>query len=192
MSNKKIEALKIAAEKKKQDALLQTEKAIKILVEKKSKITVRSVAREAGVSPSYIYKYPELAYRIQTLRERQKYDRANNKKTFSTSNRKTTTQLHNRIKIIEEEKAKLNKEIKMLAANVSQMSKSGNSVERLKAQNIELMNENQQLKQQLLKYERKICELRDFILKQGDTNKYDRLSQSNNSQKKIQLVKDKD
>ena len=73
MVHKKISGLNRTSQKKKQDALEKTEKAIAILVKKRQKITIRSVAREAGVSVSYIYKYPELAYKIQRLREQQRY-----------------------------------------------------------------------------------------------------------------------
>ena len=73
MSDKQIVGLSKTSQKKKQEALVKTEEAIARLIQSNSKITIRSVAREARVSVSYIYKYPELAYKIQRLREQQKY-----------------------------------------------------------------------------------------------------------------------
>ncbi len=73
-SKKRTAGLKEASEKKKQIALVRTHQAIDNLVQTKQKITVRSVAREAGVSVSYLYKYPEISYRIQSLRDAQKYE----------------------------------------------------------------------------------------------------------------------
>ena len=43
------------------------------MIDKKQKITIYLVATKAGYSASYIYKYSELSYKIQTLREQQKY-----------------------------------------------------------------------------------------------------------------------
>ena len=68
MLDKQIAGLHIASQRKKQETLLKVEKAIADLLDSKQKITVRFVAKEAGVSVSYIYKYPELAYSIQKLR----------------------------------------------------------------------------------------------------------------------------
>jgi hypothetical protein len=195
MSDKRIEALKLATQKKKQDALDKTEKAIQSLIKKNHKITICSVAREAGVSSSYIYKYPELAYRIQTLREQQKYNVVKSEAPSSKSHQIIATQLRNRIKILEQEKEELIKETKVLTSNVYEMSKSKNSVERLKAQNVELLTENQELRKQLKYFENQVLEQRDFILKQGYKNKYNDLVEPPVEAKKpkvIQLVPDND
>jgi hypothetical protein len=195
MSDKRIEALKLATQKKKQDALDKTEEAIQSLIKKNHKITICSVAREAGVSSSYIYKYPELAYRIQTLREQQKYNLVKPEAPSSKSDKIIATQFRNRIKILEQEKEELIKEIKVLAADVYEMSKSENSVERLKAQNVELLTENKELRKQLKYFENQVLEQRDFILKQGYKNKYNDLVESPVEAKKpkvIQLVADND
>ncbi|MDJ0594870.1 MAG: DUF6262 family protein [Pleurocapsa sp. MO_226.B13] len=194
MLDKRIEALKLATKKKKQAALDQTEKAIETLIEKNQKITIRSVAREAGVSASYIYKYPELSYRIQTLREQQKYNRVKPEVPSSKSHQIIATQLRNKIKILEQEKEELTREINTLAANLDEMSNSENTVERLKAQNVELLTENKELRKQLKYFENQILEQREFILKQGYKNKYDVTShkQELKEPKVIQLVSDND
>lgn len=189
MSDKRIEALKLAAEKKKQDALEKTERAIQVLIEKNQKITIRSVAREAGVSASYIYKYPELAYKIQTLRERQKYNHVKPLAPSST-NQKIATQLRDRLKIVEREKAELVEKIESLTTNIDEMSKSRNSIDRLKAQNIELLTENQKLKKQLRYFENEIAQLRDFILQQGYKDIREDRNDNNTRPRIIQLVPD--
>ena len=58
MVSKKLLGLSRASNKKKQESLLRTEQAIAKLSQENRKITVRLVAKEAGVSVSYIYKYP--------------------------------------------------------------------------------------------------------------------------------------
>ena len=172
MSNKRIEALKLATEKKKQDALDKTQKAIGTLIEKNHKITIRSVAKEAGVSASYIYKYPELAYQIQTLREQQKYNNVKPEVFSSKSHQIIATQLRNQINIAEQEKEELIREINDLAANVGKMSKGEDLVERLKAENLKLLAENQELKKQLEYLGNQTMEQRNFILEQGYKNQY--------------------
>ena len=188
MPNKRIEALTKAAEKKKQEALKKTEKAIQTLVKQNHKITVRSVAREAGVSVSYIYKYPELTSRIQTLREQQKKLPVKPQSPSSKSHQIITTQLRNRIKVLEQEKEELNKEIKDLAANIYGMSKSENSLDRLKAENIKLLEENNKLKKSLRYTEKRLQESREYILSRGNENKSDGSRQNSASEKVIQLI----
>ena len=167
MSDKRIEALTKAAEKKKKETLAKTEKAIQDLIQKKHKITIRSVAREAGVSVSYVYKYPELAERIRNLKARQK---SYSQSPLSKSSQIITTQLHNRIKVLEQEKEELSQEITILTSNVSNLDRSTNIVEYLKAENIRLLAENQQLKKRLENMEQKLLQSRDFILSQGYKN----------------------
>jgi hypothetical protein len=64
--------LMATAEAKKKDALERTEKAIAELIKSGENITFKSVAKKAGVSVPYLYKYDELKERIQHLREQQK------------------------------------------------------------------------------------------------------------------------
>ena len=52
--HKRLSGLSQASQIKKQQALEKTEKAIAKLASNKENITIRSVAREAGVSISYI------------------------------------------------------------------------------------------------------------------------------------------
>lgn len=188
MTGNRIKALKLATARKKKEALEKTEKAIQTLIKKNRKITIRSVSREADVSTSYIYKHPELAYRIQTLREQQKYNHVKPETPSSKSHQIIATQLRNRIKIIEQEKEELIKEIKVLAANVYEMSKGENFVERLKAENIKLLTENKELRKQLKHFENEITKQRDFIFKQGYKNKYDDAGHYQKEPKTLRLI----
>ena len=188
MTDKRIEALAKAAEKKKQEALKKTEEAIRSLIKKNHKITIRSIAREAGVSVSYIYKYPELSYRIQKLREQQKHSPVKPQSPSSKSHKIITTQLCNRIKILEHEKEELTKEIKILAANIYDMSKSENSVERIKAENIRLIEENKNLTRQLDLTRKNLAEAREFILDRGYKDQTDLANKATRAEKVIQLI----
>ncbi|ELS04669.1 hypothetical protein Xen7305DRAFT_00044050 [Xenococcus sp. PCC 7305] len=170
MTNKRIKALAKAAEKKKKAALAKTEKAIKDLIRQKQKITIRSVARTAGVSVSYIYKYPELAERIQDLREQQQFSPVQPKLPSGSSSQMMTTQLRDRIKTLEQEKQELSQEITIFTNSVSEMGKSDQLVDRLKAENIRLLEENQKLRKQLEDTEKKLIASREFILNQGYKN----------------------
>ncbi|MGK7898981.1 MAG: DUF6262 family protein [Xenococcus sp. (in: cyanobacteria)] len=175
MSDKRIEALTKAAKRKKKEALAKTEQAIQDLIKKKHKITIRSVAREAGVSVSYIYKHHELVKRIQHLKARQKSDSVQPQSPLSKSSQVITNQLHNRITLLEQEKEKLSQEITTLTSNVYEIDNSNNIVESLKAENLRLLKENHKLKQQLANTEQKLLQSRDFILSQG----YKNISQNN-------------
>ncbi|MGH8000469.1 MAG: DUF6262 family protein, partial [Brasilonema sp.] len=70
--NKRIAALSHAALEKKRLASEATDKAIRNLTSSHQPITIANVARLAGVSTSYIYKYPELKERIHSLRNQQR------------------------------------------------------------------------------------------------------------------------
>ncbi|TFI55099.1 hypothetical protein BLD44_007125 [Mastigocladus laminosus UU774] len=60
------------ASAKKKEAIEKTEKAIAELTLSDEEITFISIAKKAGVSVSYLYKYEELKNRIKHLREQQK------------------------------------------------------------------------------------------------------------------------
>lgn len=67
----RIAKLNLASEQKRQDAWSKTEMAINNLIKRGERITFRSVADEAKVSVSYLYKYDEIKDRIQELRKKQ-------------------------------------------------------------------------------------------------------------------------
>ena len=159
MSDKQIEGLSQASKKKKQEALLKTKKAIAKLTDNNQKITIRSVAREARVSTSYIYKYPELAYNIQRLREQQKY-------SLVKSDRVSRNAEH-QVKILQREKAELLQEIEELKAGIDKVKAAKNSLNNLQSENIQLITENQQLQKELRYAQQNLHEAREFILSQG-------------------------
>lgn len=69
--NKRIDVLAKAAIEKKRLSFEATDRAIRKLTTSNQPITVSSVAKLAGVSTSYIYKYPDLKERIYLLRNQQ-------------------------------------------------------------------------------------------------------------------------
>lgn len=162
MSEEQLAALAKSSQNKKQAALLKTEKAIAKLVDKKLKITIRSVAREAGVSVSYIYKYPELAYKIQTLREQQKYSLSKEKKN--------NLERVNALADLEQENLRMKQEIENLKLYINRNQKGGNSQIKMQQENIQLLRENEELKRVLEYTEQKLQSARRFILGQGQDN----------------------
>ena len=157
--SKKISGLQQASKQKKLEAWLKTQQAIAKLTDRQQKITVRSVAREAGVSVSYIYKYPELAYSIQKLREQQKYSTV--KSDRPTSNTKK------QLELLQQEKSELVKELAELKASIELADTGKKTAKCLQAENIKLVLENQQLKQELEYTRKNLQEAHEFILSQG-------------------------
>ena len=186
MSQKRMEGLKASAAKKKKDALQKTEQAINFLIKNQQKITISSVAKLANVSTSYIYKYPELAYKIQTLRERQKYE---NKSLLSLSKQiKVVEEYRDRVNDLETEKADLNLEIQTLNSSIKNIIESNDSVEQLQASNVRLTVENQKLKQQLSRLEEEVYQLRSAILNREYIDDRDFQSESLKKSNIIQKV----
>lgn len=66
------ELLVKAAEAKKKDAAERLEKAIQQVLDSGETITFKAIAETAGLSVSYLYKYPEIKNRIAELRNQQK------------------------------------------------------------------------------------------------------------------------
>ncbi|MEN9519734.1 MAG: hypothetical protein RLZZ381_2322 [Cyanobacteriota bacterium] len=158
MSNKQLAGLNQASLKKRNDAIARTKKAIAILIKREQKITIRSVSREAQVSVSYIYKHPELAYKIQCLREQQKYD--------LVAHNQTTKKIDQQAELWRIEKAALKQENAELKAIIEQEKVRGNNTKELKSANLQLATENLRLKQELKYTLKSLQEAREFILEQ--------------------------
>lgn len=158
MGEEQLSGLNKASQQKRQEALTRTEKAIATLVKKQQKITIRSVAREAQVSVSYIYKYPELAYKIQCLREQQKYD--------LVANNHNTQKIDQQAELWKIEKAALQQENAELRAIIEREKAAGNNPEELKSANLHLATENLRLKQELEFALKRLQEAREFIIEQ--------------------------
>lgn len=159
MIDKQLAGLSKTAQNKKQEALEKTEKAIAKLTSNRQKITIRSVAREAQVSVSYIYKYPELAYKIQRLREQQKYNLVVRNQE-NRNNQYLVEQLR-------QEKKELELENSQLKAIIERVKTGKKSLKDLQAENIQLVTENVRLKKELEHTVRSLQSAREFILKQG-------------------------
>ena len=159
MSDKQLTGLSTASKKKKQEALRKTEIAIASLVKNERKITIRAVAKEAGVSVSYIYKYPELAYKIQRLREQQKY-------SLVVQNKSSTIDIKE-IETLKQNNIDLTQKVTKLEAIIERFKSGKNTVKSLREENIQLATENIQLKKELEYALESLQSARQFILEQG-------------------------
>lgn len=154
MSNDaKIAALKSAAEQKKQQAAENLEKAIHKLTQENKSITFANVAKEAGLSVSYLYKYPEIKERIDSLRKQQlKAGKPSQPQKASDDSKAVIIyQLRERIKRLEAEVEGLRRVNEGLAGRVYHLQGAEELAERLKSENTQLKSENVELKQQLEK-----------------------------------------
>ncbi len=141
----RIARLSAASEQKKQDALDATEKAIRKLQQEGKVISFNAVAREAQVSTSYLYKYPELKNKIAKLREEQK--RSGRKIPVASDNSKNRIigHLKKRIKDLEQEVTQLRQANESLAGRVFELEEYENTVERFRKHNEKLNAEIERL-----------------------------------------------
>jgi cell division protein FtsL len=152
MSNDaKISALKSAAEQKKQQAAENLEKAIRKLTQENKPITFANVAREASLSVSYLYKYPEIKERIESLRKQQlKAGKPIQPQKASDDSKSVIIyQLRERIKKLEAEIEGVRRVNEGLAGRVYHLQGADDLAERLKIENAQLKSENAELKRQL-------------------------------------------
>jgi hypothetical protein len=148
---KRIAALNEAQEQRKQECLDKTEKAIIKLSQTNQKLSFANIAREADVSISYLYKYPEIKQRIQYLR-RQQEDNAKPVQTQLRTEKSSQTiihQLKNRIKNLDAEKKELTKQNEALTGRLYAIGNSQEMIARLQTENSKFKAEIQQLKAEL-------------------------------------------
>ena len=157
MADNRLEALNRASQKKKQSAEFRTKEALNELTNSGEKITIRSVARKAGVSVSYIYKYPELTYKIQRAKEEQKYS--------SSPGDRQASDTTPRIEQLQQENVRLIKKIEGLKTRTKENKTGSSDWKKLQQENIQLTAENQQLQRELDYTRQKLQEAREFILK---------------------------
>ncbi|NJL51273.1 MAG: hypothetical protein HC930_01910 [Hydrococcus sp. SU_1_0] len=169
MMNQQLSGLNKASLKKRQEALIRTEEAIARLTNSNQRITISSVAKEAKVSVSYIYKYPELAYRIQCLREQQKYD--------LVVENQTAKKVDQKVELWRIEKTELMQKIAELRAIMEQGKAGENDLETLKSENLQLATENIKLKKELKYTQQSLQEARAFILEQRQFDQVERKHQ---------------
>ncbi|NBD16736.1 MAG: hypothetical protein GVY04_11540, partial [Cyanobacteria bacterium] len=115
------------------------------------KINFQTVAHVANVSTAYLYKYPEIKHRIQTLRDQQK-NQPKPKKAPSASDDSKSVIIYN----LREENKKLKGQIEQfrkanesLTGRLYQLQESSNLAERLKVENARLVEENKRLQSEL-------------------------------------------
>jgi hypothetical protein len=155
--SQRIAALSKAAQNKKHLASEATDKAIKKLTNSHQPITIANVARLAGVSTSYIYKYPELKERIRFLSQQQRP--VTSQKTASNNSQATIIYtLRSEIKRLNTILLESRQANQLLIGKLSQQQDTQKFLEHLKwenknqAQQIqELQSEIESLKQELEK-----------------------------------------
>lgn len=152
MSNDlKIAALKAAAEHKKQRAANNLEQAIRQLTQENQPVTFASVARNAGLSVSYLYKYPEIRERIDSLRKQQLFagKQTEEKKASDNSKAVIIYQLRDRIKQLEAEITGLRRVNEGIAGRLYYLQGADDLAERIKVENTQLKLDNSELRRQL-------------------------------------------
>ncbi len=149
---KRIAALSAAQEQRKQDCLERTEKAIAKLIQSHERLSFGAIARIAGVSVSYLYKYPEIKERIQQL-QKQQVEAVNKPTKPQTASEKSKqviiNQLRDRIKTLEHEKKQLSLQNEKMTGQLYEMGRTQDLFECLKAETLRLREENKQLRTEL-------------------------------------------
>jgi len=141
MSNKdtkelRINNLRTTQKQRQEDARNRVYKAIERLQKLNAKINFHTIAREAQVSVSYLYKYPEIKQHIAELRSKQNsLPLKPVAKRNSTSHGKVVTRLQDRIKKLEAENKELKRKCESLAGQVYRAHHVQAQVERLQEQN---------------------------------------------------------
>ena len=128
----RIENLNKVQLERKQRCLEQVNQALNRMVERRAKINFSTVAQEANVSVSYLYKYPEVKVRIAELRNQQSVmprprmaEPSSNK-----SHQKIVNRLKERIKTLSGEITELKRINQGLAGRVYRISELEAMVER--------------------------------------------------------------
>ena len=135
----RVNNLKKTQEQRKQDSQNKVYQAIERLQKLNAKINFHTVAREAQVSVSYLYKYPEIKQHIGELRSKQNSLPVSPvAKPNSTSHGKVVTRLQERIKKLEAENKELKRKCEALAGQVYRVHHLESQVERLQEQNEDL------------------------------------------------------
>ncbi|MGL4883719.1 MAG: DUF6262 family protein [Waterburya sp.] len=135
----RINTLKETQEVRKQDSQNRVYQAIERLQKLNAKINFHTIAREAQVSVSYLYKYSEIKQHIGELRSKQNSLPVSPvAKPNSTSQGKVITRLQEKIKKIEEENKELKRKCEALAGQVYRAHHLQAQIERLRTENEDL------------------------------------------------------
>ena len=126
----RIENLKKTQAARKEDARERVDKAIEKIQKMGGKINFHTVAREANVSVSYLYKYPELKQLIGSLRSKQSHLPPPAKPVSSKSHDRVVARFKERIKKLERENSELRRKNEALAGQVYRVHQLQEQVER--------------------------------------------------------------
>jgi predicted transcriptional regulator len=139
----RIAALKGAAIAKQERCAENFDKAINKLFQNNEPITFANVAREAGVSQSYLYKIPEARERVIELRAQQrKASKPNRPQTASDASKAVIVyELRERIKKLESELKDLRNINKGMAGKLYQLQEFESLVGRLRTENESLKSQ---------------------------------------------------
>ena len=127
----RIDTLKKTQELRKQDCLERVSKAIERLQKIGAKINFHTVAKEANLSVSYLYKYPELKQQVAQLRSQQSSMPVSPlAKPASSSSAKVISRLKERIHQLSEQNQELRRKNEALAGQVYRLHYLQEQVER--------------------------------------------------------------
>jgi hypothetical protein len=126
----RIENLKKTQAARKEDARKRVDKAIERLEKTGGKINFHTIAREANLSVSYLYKYPELKQHIAELRNKQSHLPPPPKPVSSKSHDRVLARLKERIKKLEKDNRELRRKNEALAGQVYRVHQLQEQVER--------------------------------------------------------------
>lgn len=135
-----VDGLRQSAKNRSQETLERTDKAINKLVKKGEKITFQSVAKAAGVSVAYLYKYDEIKQRIDKLRKQQFpiKELPKTQKASENSRSAVVKTLKERIKKLEAENRGLRDHIEVVQGIAMQVTDLKQQIESLEAENLRL------------------------------------------------------
>lgn len=127
----RIDILKQTQEARKQDSLDRVYKAIERLRKLNAKVNFQTIAKEANVSVSYLYKYPELKRHIAELRSKQNSMPVTPvAQPNSSATGKMVARLKERIRQLEQENSELKRKNEALAGQVYRVHYLQEQVER--------------------------------------------------------------
>lgn len=148
----RIAKLNEAQQKRKKECIERTEKAILKLLNANERISFGAIAREAGVSVSYLYKYPEVKQHIQEIRDKQvKQAKKLTKPQIASEKSKQAIiqQLRERINSLEWEKKELKKQSEKMTGELYKIGIKLDLFERLQLQTVQQLEEIKKLKAEL-------------------------------------------
>lgn len=148
----RIENLKLTQATRKKETCSKVYKAIEYLEKNDAKINFHTVAKQASVSVSYLYKYPEIKQYIAQIRGKQSSITPalipNIKAISDESHNKIVNRLKERIKQLDSDLSELKRKNEALAGQIYRVHYLQEQISRQQKIIEELQNNPQQVKQQ--------------------------------------------